>query len=57
MMATPAANIERERLLKLAEEYRERGYEVSFHPNVEEGASHFCCQYKYLDNYRAKLMA
>lgn len=36
MMATPTANIERERLLKLAEEYRERGYEVSFHPNVED---------------------
>ncbi len=36
MMATPTANIERERLLKLAEEYRERGYEVSFHPNLED---------------------
>ena len=36
MMTTPTANIERERLLKLAEEYRERGYEVSFHPNVED---------------------
>jgi uncharacterized protein YutE (UPF0331/DUF86 family) len=36
MIATPTANIERERLLKLAEEYRQRGYEVSFHPNVED---------------------
>lgn len=36
MIATPTANIERERLLKLAEEYRERGYEVSFHPNLED---------------------
>lgn len=36
MMATPTANIERERLLKLAEEYRERGYEVLFHPNLED---------------------
>ena len=24
---------------------------------IAMGASHFCCQYKYLDNYRAKLMA
>ncbi|MEG3938201.1 hypothetical protein QT995_08565 [Microcoleus sp. S36b_A3] len=36
MIATPTANIERERLLQLAEEYRERGYEVSFHPNLED---------------------
>jgi REase_AHJR-like len=36
MIATPTANIERERLLLLGEEYRERGYEVSFHPNVED---------------------
>lgn len=35
-MATPTANIERERLLKLAKEYRDKGYEVSFHPNPEE---------------------
>ncbi|WP_228049981.1 hypothetical protein [Tychonema sp. LEGE 06208] len=36
MMATSTANIERERLLKLAEEYREKGYEISFHPNSED---------------------
>ncbi|MEH1850808.1 MAG: hypothetical protein V7L11_03760 [Nostoc sp.] len=35
-METPTANLERERLLKLAEEYREKGYEVFFHPNPEE---------------------
>ncbi|PHM11134.1 hypothetical protein [Nostoc sp. 'Peltigera malacea cyanobiont' DB3992] len=35
-METPTANLERERLLKLADEYREKGYEVFFHPNSEE---------------------
>ncbi|MEH1978662.1 hypothetical protein [Nostoc sp.] len=35
-METPTANLERERLLKLAEEYSEKGYEVFFHPNPEE---------------------
>jgi len=35
-METPTANLERERLLKLAEEYREKGYEVFFHPNPEQ---------------------
>lgn len=35
-MATPTANIEREQLLKLAEEYRHQGYEVSFHPSPED---------------------
>ena len=35
-MVTPTANTERERLLKLAEEYREQGYEISFHPNSED---------------------
>ncbi|MCC5657032.1 hypothetical protein LC608_08530 [Nostoc sp. XA010] len=35
-METPTANLERERLLKLAEEYREKGYEVFFHPNPED---------------------
>ena len=34
-METSTANLERERLLKLAEEYREKGYEVFFHPNLE----------------------
>jgi REase_AHJR-like len=35
-MATTTANTERERLLKLAEEYRNKGYEVLLHPNPEE---------------------
>ncbi|MEH2083566.1 MAG: hypothetical protein V7K89_27405 [Nostoc sp.] len=35
-MAIPTANLERERLLKLAEEYREKGYEIFFHPNIED---------------------
>jgi uncharacterized protein YutE (UPF0331/DUF86 family) len=35
-MAAPTANPERERLLILAEEYRNKGYEVSFHPNLED---------------------
>ena len=35
-METPTANLERERLLKLGEEYREKGYEVFFHPNSED---------------------
>ena len=35
-MATLTANLERERLLKLAEEYSDRGYEISIHPNSED---------------------
>ena len=35
-MTTPTVNIERERLLKLAGEYRDQGYEVSFHPTLED---------------------
>jgi uncharacterized protein YutE (UPF0331/DUF86 family) len=35
-MATPTANLERERLLQLAEEYRNQGYEVSFHPSPDD---------------------
>lgn len=35
-METPTANLERERLLILADEYREKGYKVFFHPNPEE---------------------
>lgn len=35
-MATSTANLERERLLKLAEEYHQKGYEVFFHPNLED---------------------
>jgi uncharacterized protein YutE (UPF0331/DUF86 family) len=35
-METPTANLEREQLLKIADEYREKGYEVFFHPNPED---------------------
>ena len=49
-MATPTTNIERERLLKLAEEYRNRGYEISIHPNPEELPD-------FLRNYRPDMIA
>jgi hypothetical protein len=49
-MATPTANIEREQLLKLAEEYRGKGYEVSFHPNPEDLPD-------FLKNYRPDMIA
>ncbi|MDX2272201.1 MAG: hypothetical protein NW237_09685 [Cyanobacteriota bacterium] len=35
-MMTPTANLERERLLQLAEKYRNKGYEISFHPKPED---------------------
>jgi uncharacterized protein YutE (UPF0331/DUF86 family) len=35
-MATSIANLEREKLLKIAEDYRGKGYEVSFMPNPED---------------------
>lgn len=35
-MVTQTTNLERERLLQLAEEYRDKGYEISFHPNSED---------------------
>lgn len=35
-MTTSTENLERERLLKLAEEYRAKGYQVLFQPNPEE---------------------
>lgn len=35
-MPTPTANLERERLLKLAEEYRDKGYEILIHPDPED---------------------
>ncbi len=49
-MATPTANIERERLLKIAEEYRDRGYEISIHPNSEDLPD-------FLRNYRPDMIA
>ncbi|MBW4693845.1 MAG: hypothetical protein KME27_19045 [Lyngbya sp. HA4199-MV5] len=49
MMATPTANLERERLLQLAEEYRDKGYEISFHPNPEDLPD-------FLRNYRPDMI-
>jgi uncharacterized protein YutE (UPF0331/DUF86 family) len=49
-MATPTANLERERLLQLAEEYRNKGYEVSFLPNPEDLPD-------FLKNYRPDMIA
>jgi uncharacterized protein YutE (UPF0331/DUF86 family) len=49
-MATPTANIERERLIRLAEEYRDKGYEISFHPNPEDLPD-------FLKNYRPGMIA
>ncbi|MGB3517293.1 MAG: hypothetical protein WBA43_12620 [Elainellaceae cyanobacterium] len=48
-MATPTANLERERLLQLAEEYRDKGYEISFHPNPEDLPD-------FLRNYRPDMI-
>lgn len=48
-MATPTANLERERLLQLAEEYRNKGYEISFHPNPEDLPD-------FLRNYRPDMI-
>ncbi|MEH1897007.1 MAG: hypothetical protein V7K94_17225 [Nostoc sp.] len=48
-MANSTANLERERLLKLAEEYREKGYEVFFHPNIEDLPD-------FLNNYRPDMI-
>jgi hypothetical protein len=40
-MVTPTANIERERLLQLADEYRNKGYNVLLHPTLEDLPSFF----------------
>ncbi|MDZ8108138.1 MAG: hypothetical protein RM338_21285 [Nostoc sp. DedQUE12a] len=50
-MTTSTANLEREReqLLKLAQEYRQKGYEVFFHPNPEELP-------EFLNNYRPDMI-
>ncbi len=50
-MVTLTANLERERLLKLAEEYRNKGYEVSFHPNLVKDLP------SVLRNYRPDMIA
>ena len=48
-MATPTANLERDRLLQLAEEYRNKGYEISFHPTPEDLPD-------FLKNYRPDMI-
>jgi hypothetical protein len=48
-MTTPTANIERDRLLQLAEEYRNKGYDISFHPNPEDLPD-------FLKNYRPDMI-
>ncbi len=48
-MTTPIANVEREELLKIAEQYRNQGYEVSIHPSVENLPD-------FLKNYRPDLV-
>jgi len=49
-MATSSATLERERLLQLAEEYRNQGYEVYFHPSLEDLPN-------FLKNYRPDMIA
>lgn len=48
-MAISTATLERERLLQLAEEYRDKGYEISFHPNPEDLPD-------FLRNYRPDMI-
>ncbi|MFN6538974.1 MAG: hypothetical protein RM021_021830 [Nostoc sp. EkiNYC01] len=50
-MTTSTANLEKEReqLLKLAQEYRQKGYEVFFHPNPEDLP-------EFLNNYRPDMI-
>lgn len=49
MMTTQTMNAEREQLLKIADKYRNQGYEVIFHPNSEDLPS-------FLKNYRPDLI-
>jgi len=49
MMTTQTMNAEREQLLKIADKYRNQGYEVTFHPNIEDLPS-------FLKNYRPDLI-
>ncbi|WP_072622550.1 hypothetical protein [Spirulina major] len=49
-MVTSSEILERKQLLKLAEEYRNQGYEVSFHPNPEDLPD-------FLGNYRPDMIA
>jgi len=48
-MTTPIANLEREELLKIAEQYRNQGYEVLIQPSVENLPD-------FLQNYRPDLV-
>jgi uncharacterized protein YutE (UPF0331/DUF86 family) len=48
-MAHPTVNLERERLLQLAEEYRDKGYEIYFEPNPEDLPD-------FLRNYRPDMI-
>ncbi|WP_353260000.1 hypothetical protein [Prochlorothrix hollandica] len=48
-MTTTTANLERERLLQLAEEYHGKGYEIFFHPNPEDLPD-------FLRNYRPDMI-
>ncbi|MDZ8188298.1 MAG: hypothetical protein RMX96_26015 [Nostoc sp. ChiSLP02] len=48
-MTTSSANLEKERLLKLAEEYRQKGYEVFVRPNSEDLP-------EFLNNYRPDMI-
>jgi uncharacterized protein YutE (UPF0331/DUF86 family) len=49
-MATPTTSQERERLLNIANEYRDKGYEVEFQPSPEDLPD-------FLKNYRPNLIA
>lgn len=49
-MANLTTSTERERLLKLAEEYRTKGYEISFEPDSEDLPD-------FLKNYRPDMLA
>jgi len=45
-MSTLMINIKREQLLKLSQEYQEKGYQVSLHPNLED-LPEFLKKYRY----------
>lgn len=49
MISTLTAKLEREQLLKLAENYRQKGYEIFLHPNLEDLPD-------FLKNYRPDLI-
>ena len=49
MTTTQTVNLAREQLLKVAEEYRNQGYEVAFHPNPDDTPA-------FLKNYRPDMI-